>query len=115
MKLFPEELHTLAELLEEWYAGIREFTEKCNGIFSERAKQYDKASPSWHRHPWPDGYVSELRKKVDRVDQMLTGYDPKDPTGSVKWSKVQGELADLLNYSRMFASITEMWIRRSAK
>ena len=105
---FPEEKKALATLLEEWYAGVKTFTEKCNAIFTEKAKQYDQESPVWHRIEWPHGFVGELRKKTDRVSQLLANFDPKDPAGSVKWDEVNEELADIHNYARMMGSLNNM-------
>lgn len=109
---FPKEMKVIAELVQEWYDGIKTFTERCNGIFSERAQQYDHLSPSWHRHTWPGGYHDELRKKVDRVHQLLSTFQPDDVANSVRWEKLNGELADIVNYARMFASLNMMWQRR---
>lgn len=109
--MFPEEYELLGELLDEWYEGMRVFTEECNGIFSDKAEQYDRESPVWRRISWPDGFVQEMRKKVDRLKQLLSTYDKKD-FDSVRWDALQEELADIVNYARMFGALNLMWKRR---
>lgn len=110
---FPEERTALAALLKEWYAAIEEFTNRCNGIFTEKAKQYDQQSPVWHRLEWPFSFIGEIRKKNDRIAQMLTNYDLADPVGSVDWAEVDEELSDIVNYARMMAAINFMVNGRS--
>lgn len=103
-KLFLEEDMVLQSLLAQWYKGIVRFTEIMDGIFSEKGKLYDRKSPVWHRIHFPHGFVQELRKKTDRIDQLLTDYE----AGSVKWEEVQEELIDVANYARMFGALIDM-------
>ena len=110
MEVFPEEYITVSRLVEEWYQDIADFTKTCNTIFSEKGERYDKTSPSWHRHTWPYGYADELRKKVDRITQLLIDYDPE--SHSANWDAINEELGDILNYARMFAALNAMWERR---
>lgn len=105
---FPEEQQVLGKLLEEWYAGIKTFTNECNGIFTEKAKQYDQTSPVWHRIEWPHSFVGELRKKTDRISQLMANFDPQNPANSVSWDDIDEELADIVNYARMMAAINSM-------
>lgn len=105
---FPEERSALAALLKEWYDAIEQFTKKCNGIFTEKAKLYDQVSPVWHRIDWPNGFMGEIRKKNDRISQLLANFDPKNPTDSANWAEVNEELGDIVNYARMMAAINGM-------
>lgn len=104
MKLFNEEQVILARLLEEWYAELKVITEEANGIFSAKAQQYDKSSPVWERIKWPTGFVQELRKKTDRVSQLLE----TDKSFCEVIEDVNEELIDIMNYSRMFAALNNM-------
>jgi len=110
MRVFPEEYEVISKLVEEWYQDIAAFTKACNTIFSEKGERYDKTSPSWHRHTWPYGYADELRKKVDRITQLLVDYDPE--SSDANWDAINEELGDVLNYARMFAALNMMWQRR---
>lgn len=105
---FPEEQSTLAALLKEWYDAIEAFTLSCNKVFTAKAKQYDQLSPVWHRLEWPHSFVGEVRKKNDRISQLLAKFDPKEPVTSVDWEEVNEELSDIVNYARMMAAINVM-------
>lgn len=105
---FPEEQSALAILLKEWYDAIETFTLICNKVFSEKAKQYDQLSPVWHRLEWPHSFVGEIRKKNDRVSQLMANFDPKEPATSVDWAEVNEELSDIVNYARMMAGLNDM-------
>jgi len=107
-KLFEEEQGVLDALLAEWYEEIKSFTQSADGIFSAKGKMYDRTSPVWERIRFPHGFVQELRKKTDRVDQLLEGYE----TGEVTWDDVLEELGDILNYSRMFGALISMYLYR---
>jgi hypothetical protein len=109
---FTEEQKALAALLKEWYAGIEEFTEVANGVFSDKAKQYDRISPVWHRIEWPGGFVQELRKKTDRLTQLLANYN-HSLVDSYKQDAIEEELVDIINYSRMMAAIGRMFVERN--
>lgn len=109
-KLFREEQRLLEGLLESWYNRIKEFTEKADGVFSAKGKQYDRESPVWERVRFPHGFVQELRKKTDRINQLLADYDPDD-MDSVDWSFASGvleELLDVMNYARMLGALIIM-------
>lgn len=108
---FREEQEVLAELLDEWYRLIGDFTEEANVLFTEKAQQYDQVSPVWHRIAWPEGFVQELRKKTDRLTQLLANYDPSAPH-TYKQSDIDEELRDILNYARMMAAIGRMMAQR---
>ena len=108
-KLFGEEQEVLNALLAEWYEEIHSFTQDADGIFSEKGKMYDRTSPVWERVRFPYGFVQELRKKTDRVDQLLEPYE----TGKVTWEDVLEELGDILNYSRMFGALIVMYLSRA--
>lgn len=105
-KLFMEERMVTQSLLARWYKGITRFTEIMDGIFSEKGKLYDRKSPVWHRIHFPHGFVQELRKKTDRIDQLLTDWDGFP--GDVNWVEVQEELIDVANYARMFGALIDM-------
>jgi len=107
-KLFEEEQGVLDTLLAEWYEEIKSFTQDADGIFSAKGKMYDRTSPVWERIRFPHGFVQELRKKTDRVDQLLEHYE----TGEVMWEDVLEELADIFNYSRMFGALITMYLTR---
>lgn len=111
---FPEEQQALKGLLNEWYDALKAFTERANGIFTAKAAHYDRISPVWHRIEWPRGFVQELRKKTDRLAQLLAGFREDDVDGSVDWDAVDDELLDILNYARMAGGINEMVRRRSS-
>lgn len=108
-KLFEEEQDVLDALLAEWYEEIKSFTQGADGIFSEKGKMYDRTSPVWERIRFPHGFVQELRKKTDRVDQLLEGYEEGK---EVRWEEVSEELGDIFNYSRMFGSLITMYLSR---
>lgn len=107
MKLFNEEQVVLDALLVEWRDTMDAITKRADGIFSDKALQYDRTNPVWERIAWPEGFVQELRKKIDRLKQLLeaNGSEPK-------WSEIEEELCDILNYSRMFAAINRMVYER---
>ena len=107
-KLFEEEQKVLDALLAEWYEEIKSFTQDADGIFSEKGKMYDRTSPVWERIRFPHGFVQELRKKTDRVDQLLECYE----AGEVRWEEVSEELGDIFNYSRMFGALITMYLSR---
>ena len=107
-KLFEEEQEVLDALLAEWYEEIKSFTQVADGIFSEKGKMYDRTSPVWERIRFPHGFVQELRKKTDRVDQLLECYE----AGEVRWEEVSEELGDIFNYSRMFGALIIMYLSR---
>jgi len=107
VKLFNEERVVLAALLEEWYDEMKAVTDEANGVFREKAKQYDKDSPVWERIHWPNGFVQELRKKTDRVSQLLA-HDP-----GPLWDDIAEELIDIMNYSRMFEALNRMLVKRN--
>ena len=109
MKLFNEEQVVLAKLLDEWYAELNIVTDEANGIFSAKAQQYDKDSPVWERIKWPHGFVQELRKKTDRVSQLL---ETDKPFADVA-EDVNEELIDIMNYARMFAALNNMVVKRA--
>lgn len=106
-KLFLEEEMVIKSLLGRWYGQIERFTEIMDGIFSEKGKLYDRKSPVWERIHFPYGFIQELRKKTDRLDQLLTDYDPND-LSTVKWTEVSEELIDVANYARMFGALVDM-------
>ena len=106
-KLFEEEQEVLNALLAEWYEEIKSFTQDADGIFSEKGKMYDRTSPVWERIQFPHGFVQELRKKTNRVDQLLEGYD-----NGVKWDEVLEELGDIFNYARMLGALITMYLSR---
>lgn len=108
-KLFEEEQGVLNALLAEWYEEIKSFTTNADGIFSEKGKMYDRTSPVWERIRFPHGFVQELRKKTDRVDQLLESYGNED---EIKWEEVSEELGDIFNYSRMFGALITMYLSR---
>jgi len=104
---FKEEQTVLSSLLAEWYDAMREVAVLGDGVFSEKARHYDRISPVWHRIGWPDGFVQELRKKSDRVEQLL-----QPGNGEVNWDEVNEELVDIANYSKMFHALNLMVERR---
>jgi hypothetical protein len=111
-KLFIEEQEVLDRLLEEWYGAMHQFTEAAEGVFSEKGKVYDRESPVWERVRFPHGFVQELRKKADRLNQQLATYD--GTMESVDWSLEGGvleELIDVMNYARMMGAIVGMKLR----
>lgn len=108
MKLFEEEQEVLSKLLDEWYAEINEATKQADGIFSAKAKLYDKSSPVWERIAWPLGFMQELRKKTDRLVQL---YESDKPFNEVV-RDVNEELIDIMNYARMCAALNVMVARR---
>ena len=108
-KLFVEEQRVLDTLLAEWYEEIKSFTQDADGIFSAKGKMYDRTSPVWERIRFPHGFVQELRKKTDRVDQLLEHYANG---GEVKWDEVSEELGDIFNYSRMLGALIIMYLSR---
>ena len=105
---FSEERAVVDALINEWYAAMHEVAEIGNKIFSEKAKHYDRISPVWHRIEWPGGFVQELRKKIDRVDQLL------QPNGGIDWNEVNEELTDIMMYSNMFHALNLMVERHNA-
>lgn len=111
-KLFEEEKRLHERILSEWYEAIELFTDRMDGIFSNKAKLYDKASPVWERVQWPGGFVHEITKKGNRVEQLFNGFDANDAMDSVNWSEINEELADIANYCRMLAAINAMMRRR---
>ena len=109
-KLFKKEQSLLEELLDYWYEAMKLFTKYADGIFSTKGKQYDRESPVWERVRFPRGYVQELRKKTDRVNQLLADYQDGSME-NVDWSQESGvleELIDIMNYSRMFGGLIIM-------
>lgn len=112
MKIFAEEQKVLDSLLKEWYDEVDGFTEEANGIFSEKGKMYDRSSPVWDRIAFPNGFVQELRKKVDRIGQLLDAYDHGD-FWSIKWGEVLEEDSDVMNYARMFGGLIRMLMVRA--
>lgn len=108
---FTEEQRALADLLREWYADIEAFTEEANTLFGKKAEQYDQVSPVWHRIAWPGGFVQELRKKTDRLTQLLANYREDEPH-TYRQADIDEELRDILNYARMMAAIGRMVMRR---
>lgn len=111
MKLFDEERKVLEDLLREWYAAMKDVQKGMDLIFSTKAKLYDKDSPVWERIRWPHGFVQEIRKKSDRIDQLL-GANGGFEVSEVRWDEVEEELLDIANYCRMFAAITRMVQKR---
>jgi len=111
MKLFDEERKVLEALLKEWYATMKEVQGSMDGIFNAKAKLYDRSSPVWERIRWPFGFVQEIEKKSDRIDQLL-GANGDLIVSEVKWDEVEEELLDIANYCRMFAAITRMVQKR---
>ncbi|NIN63881.1 MAG: hypothetical protein GTO63_04030 [Anaerolineae bacterium] len=111
-KLFTLAQRVLEKLLDDWYAAQTQFTEQADGVFSEKGKQYDRLSPVWERIQFPHGFIQEIRKKVDRLLQLLADYDPTQPWPcGVNWGYEGGvleELIDIFNYSRMMAGIIIM-------
>ncbi len=108
-KLFAEEQRVLDTLLAEWYEEIKAFTEGADAIFSEKGKMYDRTSPVWERIRFPHGFTQELRKKIDRLDQLLEPYDRNEV---VRWGEILEELGDILNYSRMDGALIAMYLVR---
>ena len=105
MLLFDEERKVLKKLLDEWYKDVKAITEDANVIFSAKGKMYDRESPVWKRMKWPWGFMQEISKKANRVEQMLSADGPD-------WDEIEEELIDILNYCRMFAGVTRMVRRR---
>lgn len=101
---FKEETEVVTNLLHEWYQAMDQFTRACDGVASDKAEQYDRISPVWHRIEWPGGFVQELRKKCDRINQMLEVSNGDN----VDWDEVNEELRDIFNYTRMFGAINMM-------
>ena len=115
-KLFLEEQVVLDELLNEWYEAMKDVQERAAGVFSEKGKMYDRESPVWERIRFPHGFTQEIRKKADRVNQLLATYDPED-FDSVNWSFDDGvleEIVDISNFALMFAGLVVMKARREA-
>lgn len=108
-KLFAEEQTVLDTLLAEWYEEIKSFTEGADAIFSEKGKMYDRTSPVWERIRFPHGFTQELRKKIDRLDQLLEPYDRNEV---VRWGEILEELGDILNYARMDGALIAMYLIR---
>lgn len=117
MKLFIEERALLGSMLQEWYEGMDGFSKAADGIFSEKGKMYDRESPVWERIRFPHGFVQELRKKTDRLTQLLSDYNEGGAAAAggpqVNWDEVLEELRDIYNYSRMFGSLIEMSQQRA--
>lgn len=109
MPLFPKERRLLEELLDEWYRGVEEATEVADGIFSEKGQMYDRENPAWDRMKWPEGFVHEITKKGNRVEQLFS-FNEED----IDWDEVNEELTDILNYCRMLISLNNMMRRRTA-
>lgn len=101
---FDEEMQVTTELLHEWYESMEQFTSRAAGVASTKAKQYDKVSPVWHRIEWPGGFLQELRKKTDRISQLLEVGNGQN----VDWNEINEELRDIFNYARMFGAINLM-------
>ncbi len=111
MKLFEEEQEVLDTLLEEWYSKVEEFHAEASRVFQGKGKMYDRESPVWERIMFPDGFVQELRKKVDRLRQLLAVNGGED----VRWEEVLEELGDVHNYTAMFGAIIYMLEARGPK
>ncbi len=113
-KLFTIAEKVLARLLEDWYEAQHQFTERADGVFSEKGRQYDRESPVWDRIRFPYGFIQEIVKKADRLKQLLADYDPNQPWPcGVNWGFDGGvleELVDIFNYSRMMGGIIMMKI-----
>ena len=107
MALFQSEHELLQELLNKWYAAIKDVTTDADRIFNTKGQMYDRRKPVWERVAWPYGFIHEITKKSQRVEQLATGYKP-DMIQSVNWDEVEEELLDIMNYCRMFAAITRM-------
>lgn len=113
-KLFGEEQKVLDGLLLEWYESIQRVTEEMNNIFGDKGKMYDRESPVWERIRFPHGFVQELRKKTDRLRQLLSGYVDGSLEG-VNWGMRDGvleELVDIANYARMLGGLIIMLQKR---
>jgi len=107
-KLFREEQEVLNRVLNEWYISMRDFQEGAAKVFSAKGKMYDRESPVWERITFPHGFVQELRKKTDRLRQLLSIDDGE----SIQWDDVLEELKDIHNYTAMFGAIIHMVRRR---
>ena len=105
---FAEERKVVDALITEWYETMQEVAEIGNKVFSAKAQHYDRISPVWHRIAWPEGFVQELRKKIDRVDQLL------QPNGEIAWNEIDEELTDIMMYSNMFHALNLMVERHNA-
>lgn len=104
---FAEEDAVLRALLDEWYNGMKDFEDQCRGIFSEKAKQYDVESPVWYRIEFPGGFLQEIRKKTDRIKQLLHDIDSLYHR-EVIWDDVLEELRDIHNFAVMLGSMIYM-------
>jgi len=107
-KLFKEQQEVLDTLLTEWYEAIKAFTQKQDGIFSAKGRMYDRSSPMWEHVRFPHGFVGEIRKKLNRVDQLLDSWEDN----TVSWEDVLEELGDILNYDRMLGALICMYVAR---
>jgi hypothetical protein len=104
MKLFNEEQQVLDSLLSEWYVEVERFHINASTVFKDKGKMYDRESPVWERIAFPEGFVQELRKKIDRLRQLfaVNGLE------SIRWDEVLEELKDIHNYSAMCGAIVVM-------
>jgi hypothetical protein len=73
---------------------------------------YDRLSPVWERIQFPHGFIQEIRKKADRLTQLLADFDFNAPWPcGVNWGFEGGvleELVDIFNYARMMGGIIIM-------
>lgn len=111
MKLFHEEQEVLDALLKEWYEGVERFHLNASKVFQGKGKMYDRESPVWERIFFPHGFVQELRKKTDRLRQLLSTNDGEE----VQWEDVLEELRDIHNYTSMFGAIIHMLESRTKR
>jgi len=109
-KLFAEEQEVLDRVLNEWYISMRDFHEGAAAVFLDKGRMYDRESPVWERIAFPRGFVQELRKKTDRLRQLLS----VDGGEAIRWDDVLEELKDVHNYASMFGAIIYMVRRREA-
>lgn len=109
--LFEEEQQLVRALSEEWTQEVQVVLDEMAKTFSQKAGNRDGCDVVWRRLPFPDGFLTIIDQKRERLEPLMDPWDPHAP-GWVVWPKVVEECEDVASYWIFMAAIARMFDKR---
>lgn len=114
--LFPEEHEITKDLSQEWTLECERLMHVMLETMKAKGDGRDETSCVWHRLPFPDGMLTIIEQKSERMQPLLAKFNPYgDPSlCPVHWDKAIEEALDVATYWVFFAAILEMLKKRAS-
>lgn len=113
--LFPEEHQMTRALSVEWQEEVVEQLKAMQDVFESKGKARDETSCVWQRLPFPDGMLTIIEQKGERMQPLLAKFNPycESDLCPVAWDKVIEEARDIATYWVFFVAVATMLKRRA--